>query len=598
MEPQSEFPWVGSLCSRFRGYLLGLFKIRRLGVAALPTLPFVTSSVSATLEHEGKGHTDSVTNLRTIRAPQRFVISLDSSDHSGANIAEAKVDSFTRPFIPLMTVATTDTSIVDPATTVKEKFVESSIFGGGSSSGGGADHTVSSFSDLTGSGFIVGGIHDGRTCREMVDEFAPPKFSTSIRGMEHDQLFMEFNVGAARQMSFSAEVRMHAKYNIIERRRLNSVMKEKNSLLKARDEEIKNLKAWLLVKEAKAAEAIRLRAEASKFKIVEQSLRDEVKVHELETSFVGLQEKVTAYENFIDQLKKFQDEKMQEVNEKFDKLCADFVEMGLHLEEKFYPHLLTTIFGRRWLLTHGVELAIAKCLNSTEYLSALGAAISKVIEKGIHEGLSTGITHGTEGRQLTDVAAYNPSAEADYLTALQRLQSVTFSLLAELRANKDASVETIMNLLRLEDTLAERLCLIESQPHVNQLMVPIHHSPDQRFVGAFALSLSLDVSSARVRKIKENIANHISALRDVFVPLSEPLSAIALGGTKGTFGTALDITTALSTTFTFASTIIPISVDDYEATNTKDQAVADENVVVEDNNPFPNVDDVELITSR
>ncbi|GKF25530.1 hypothetical protein Tco_0081424, partial [Tanacetum coccineum] len=72
----------------------------------------------------------------------------------------------------------------------------------------------------------------------------------------------------------------------------------------------------------------------------------------------------------------------------------------------------------------------------------------------------------------------NPSAEADYLTALQSLQSVNFSLLAELRANKDASVETIMNLLRLEDSLAERLCLIESQPHVNQLMVPIHHSPD------------------------------------------------------------------------------------------------------------------------
>ncbi|GKF98676.1 hypothetical protein Tco_0297459 [Tanacetum coccineum] len=98
---------------------------------------------------------------------------------------------------------------------------------------------------------------------------------------------------------------------------------------------------------------------------------------------------------------------MQEVNKKFDKLCADFVEMALHLEEKFYPHLLTTISGRRWLLTHGVELAIAKCLNSTEYLSALGAAIGKAVEKGMQKGLYAGITHGAEGRQLTDVAAYN-----------------------------------------------------------------------------------------------------------------------------------------------------------------------------------------------
>ncbi|GKA67611.1 hypothetical protein Tco_0767528 [Tanacetum coccineum] len=125
----------------------------------IPTLPFVTSSVSATPEREDEVYTDSATglNLRTIGAPPRFVISSDSSHHSGANIAEAEVDSFARPSVPLMTVATTVTSTVDPATTVKEKFVGPSVFGG-DSSGGGADHTVGGFSDLTGSDFILGGI--------------------------------------------------------------------------------------------------------------------------------------------------------------------------------------------------------------------------------------------------------------------------------------------------------------------------------------------------------------------------------------------------------------------------------------------------------
>ncbi|GJX37174.1 hypothetical protein Tco_0250477 [Tanacetum coccineum] len=141
--------------------------------------------------------------------------------------------------------------------------------------------------------------------------------------------------------------------------------------------------------------------------------------------------------------------------------------MTLHLEEKFYPHLLTTISGCRCLLTHGMELVIAKCLNSTEYLSTLGAAIGKAVEKGMQEGMSAGITYSAEGRKLTDVAAYNPSAEADYLSALQRLQSVNFSLIAELKANKNASIDTIINLIRLEDTLDERLGLTESQPHVN-----------------------------------------------------------------------------------------------------------------------------------
>ncbi|GJV73176.1 hypothetical protein Tco_1493171 [Tanacetum coccineum] len=534
-------------------------------------------------EREDGGQTDFMAgaNLRTITAPPRFVIYSDSSHHSGANIAKAEVDYFARRSAPLMTMTTTVTSTVDPTTIAKEKLVESFIFGGGSSSG--AEHTVGGFSGLTGSDFIVGGIRtivspetdiqkvyipqwsvtngscldDARTCREMVDEFAPPKFFASIRRMGHDELFTKFNVGAARQMSFSVEVRMRAEFNIREKRRLSAVVEEKNSLLKARDEEVASLKAQLLVKEAEATKAVRLRSEVqtlmdlreqevadldamvASVKVHNDNLSDQV--HTLEVSSAGLQEKVTAYENFID---------------------TDLVELALHLEEKFYPHLLTTISGCRWLLTYGLEFAVAKCLNSTEYLSAFGAGIGKAIEKGMQEGLSAGITHGAVGRVLIDVAAYNPSAEADYLSALQRLQSVNFSLIAELKSNKDANVDTIMNLLRLEDSLAERL----------------------------------DVSSSRVHRVKGNVANHRSALRDVFVPLSEPLSATALMGTE------VDTPITLSTTLASASIITPISIEDYEVTGTDGQEAMNESIpnnATDGNvNPFPNVDDVELNVSQ
>ncbi|GKD83879.1 hypothetical protein Tco_1350718, partial [Tanacetum coccineum] len=298
----------------------------------IPTLPFVTSSVSTTPEREGRDYTDSVvgTNLQTVGPPQSLSVSL-------------------------MLVATTVTSTVDPTTTVKEKFVESSVFGSDSSSAGGVDHTVGGFSDLTGSDLIVSGIRtvvisdidlqkvyvpqwsvtngshldDGRVYQEMVDEFAPPKFFVSIYGMEHDQLFMEFNVGLlAKCLSV-----------------------------------LKNLKAQLLLKKAEAAEAIHLRAEASKFETVEKSLQDEVKnlkehnvilekekselgvkvadlaasvkvreqevadldvvvnsVHELEASSAILREKVTMYENYTEQLEKFQDKQIKVMNDKFDKL--------------------------------------------------------------------------------------------------------------------------------------------------------------------------------------------------------------------------------------------------------------------------------------
>ncbi|GKG58552.1 hypothetical protein Tco_0594322, partial [Tanacetum coccineum] len=43
-------------------------------------------------EREGGDNTDSVTgaNLRTVGASQRFVISSDSSHHSGVNVADAR----------------------------------------------------------------------------------------------------------------------------------------------------------------------------------------------------------------------------------------------------------------------------------------------------------------------------------------------------------------------------------------------------------------------------------------------------------------------------------------------------------------------------
>nr|GEV90557.1 RING/U-box superfamily protein [Tanacetum cinerariifolium] len=203
------------------------------------------------------------------------------------------------------------------------------------------------------------------------------------------------------------------------------------------------------------------------------------------------------------------------------------------------------------------------------------------------------ITHGVEGRKLANVALYNPSAKADYVSALQRLQNVSFFLIAKLKSNKDASVDTIINLLRLDDALTERLGLTESQPYANQLMVPIHHYPDQRVIGASALSFSLDVFHSRVRKIRENIAIHVSALRGVFVPLF----AAALEGTEGTFGYAHDTTTTLSVTFVSAGTILPISTDDYEVAHADGQegaSVDGETAAVENINFFSNFSNAEL----
>nr|GEV47831.1 hypothetical protein [Tanacetum cinerariifolium] len=368
----------GKSQSSIQCLLAGAVQNVKVSGGITPTLPLVSSFFPTTPEREGGDHTELLAgaNLRAIRYPQ---------------------------------IATTTTPIAEPATIAKEKLVSFSVFGANSPSAG--SHPIpDGFSDCTGSNFLIGGIRtvfdpdsnlqkvyvpqwnmtngscfdDGGVCRKMVDE-------------------------AARHMSLSAEVHIRVKYNIRERRSLNSIIEEKDALLKVKDEEIESLKAQLVLKEAEAAEAIRLCIENSGLdlkvadlialvKVREQEVADldavVTSVHKLETSSAGLQEQVTPYENYL--------------------------------------------------------------------------TIGKAVKKGMQDGLSARITHGAEGRVLTDVAAYNPSTEANYLNALQRLQSVNFSLITELKCNKDASIDTIIdtiiNLLCLEDSLAEKFGLTESHP--------------------------------------------------------------------------------------------------------------------------------------
>nr|GEX45421.1 hypothetical protein [Tanacetum cinerariifolium] len=121
------------------------------------------------------------------------------------------------------------------------------------------------------------------------------------------------------------------------------------------------------------------------------------------------------YENCMKELEKFQDDRIKIVEDKFDKLYTDFVEMALHLEEHFYSYLLTTISGRMWLLTHCMEHSIAKCLNSPKYLSALGTSIGKAIEKGMQDGLAVGITHGKEDKVVIGATALSLALDASSL---------------------------------------------------------------------------------------------------------------------------------------------------------------------------------------
>ncbi|GJU02221.1 hypothetical protein Tco_1112559 [Tanacetum coccineum] len=228
---------------------------------------------------EGGDRTDSVTgpSLRTIGPFARFVVLFDSSHHSCDNSADLEVDSLVRSAAPVMTEATI---VATPADVRKDKSVPHPSIFCSSSSSEKTDRTLSLFTRRSGSGFDAGSIraeeamgtgleetyvpewivtkgfelNDGRLCTNMIDHFTPPAFFKTVRGMEHEQLFTEFNVSAVRNLSLSSEVRMRAEYNISEKRKWRSLAEEKYILLEAKDKEIEDLKSRLLKAKEESAE--------------------------------------------------------------------------------------------------------------------------------------------------------------------------------------------------------------------------------------------------------------------------------------------------------------------------------------------------------
>ncbi|GKA80515.1 hypothetical protein Tco_0787207 [Tanacetum coccineum] len=354
------------------------------------------------------------------------------------------------------------------------------------------------------------------------------------------------------QTCLSAEVRIRLEHVLRGKKRLDGRCSMQEKLLKEKDVEIADLKARLSLKEAEAAEATCLRGQvadveaagaawaceleslkeqnvalesaavakdveiaklsqdlsqlqlscddlsikASTFECDKDKLIDQVSA--LEATCSRLREEVSGYQLFKEQIEEMQDTQVKSLSDRVTGMDSDLMALALHMDEEFYPCYLTTLARRRWILSRGVRLVIMKCLQSFEYMITLGRAIGCAIEKGMQDGLVAGIDHGKAGRVLTDVSAYNPSAKANYLAAINDLRSV-----------EGFATKTLKGLL-------------------------LQPSPEQLMGDATACCLSLT---------------------DAMVPLVEPLSVRSLTGEVSTSGVPT-VTTALSTTFSQANTIL------------------------------------------
>ncbi|GKA64020.1 hypothetical protein Tco_0763626 [Tanacetum coccineum] len=532
-----------------------------VGVAAITTVHFVTSSVTP--------NSISGTGLWIRHPAERFVISLDSSHDLNANAIDDEVTSVIRSSMPPPSILTAAV-----ATTITAGVTSAPVHG---SDVAGPSQPVGT--ELSAGSFYVSQDMDPETLWQvyipkwnvindfvlddlniflgMIDHLAPPRFFSQLRGMDYEQLLAKFSVGTARQ---------------------------------ERDVEIASLKAQLSLKEAEAAEAIRLSGQVAMVEAVEAARASElndlkernaalerqvvalesavvskdvelassnaqvakvtqdlsslqlsydelsIKAASLEfkkdklvdqTTCSGLRDEVMGYKLFKEQVEAMQDEQVKALGDRVAAIDSDLMEMALHMDEEFYPRYLTTIVGRRWIFSCGLKLVIMKCLQSPEYLATLGGVIGRAIDTGMQDGLAAGIDHGKARRGLVNVVAYNSFAEADYVVAINALRAMDFTLLAQLESRKDASMADIMDLLCLEGPAAETPEASQLQPSPEQLMI-----------------IRGDDAACRL------------SLKDAMVPLIEPLSVKSLTGEASTSGVpAIAMTTGLSTTFIQADII-------------------------------------------
>ncbi|GJW28543.1 hypothetical protein Tco_0045418 [Tanacetum coccineum] len=335
-------------------------------------------------------------------------------------------------------------------------------------------------------------LDDAFSCRTLVDRVAPPAFFSDLRTMGYDQLFTEFNVGAARQICLGSEVRSRTEHELELKEKLRAKYVARGKLLEERDLEILELKSKLAEKETEAAEAVRLRDQVSSLSGEKSALTAEVsalnvtiaqKDHDISlldshaTSLAsGLEDAKVActeagdkiisltserdrlisevsslhagFQDFKKKMEVQQEEQAQELYNRVAELEAHVMDVSGRLEGEFYPTYLTTLAGRRWLLAHGVQLALLKCLKSSEYQGILGHALGRAVDFGMQAGLEAGHEHGSAERSLSVVDAYNPEAA---------------------KSKKDAGMDEVLDCFLLDGPAADLPEAVHLQPCLEQL---------------------------------------------------------------------------------------------------------------------------------
>nr|GEY57506.1 hypothetical protein [Tanacetum cinerariifolium] len=171
----------------------------------------------------------------------------------------------------------------------------------------------------------------------------------------------------------------------------------------------------------------------------------QVRNHQLSQQVSTLQAQVTGEERIkaaFEEFKKYEDDR---VSSRCAKMDARLGALSIDFDEELYPHMLTVIVDRRWVIGHGLRLAIMKCAESRELRQVFANVVSAGIAKGMSEGLKHGVEHEKAKVDLAAIEAYDPEADTKYVAALHALKDLKYPLVDQLEKLKDAFIDVIIS---------------------------------------------------------------------------------------------------------------------------------------------------------
>nr|GEW65060.1 protein nuclear fusion defective 4-like [Tanacetum cinerariifolium] len=207
-------------------------------------------------------------------------------------------------------------------------------------------------------------------CQDLVDHVAPSGYFSELRHMRNENFLGQYNVNLARQVALGSQLRLRFEQEAKLLRKSVAHVARRDKRIEARELEIKNLEALLETE----AEMKRVAEDKSVGLIKEledmraRFLDLQVSHEHLSQQVASLKEQVSGEEKLkavCEEFKQYEDERVErrcaELDARLDALSIDF-------DEKLYPHMLTAIAGRKWVVGHGLRLAMMKSLQSLKDL--------------------------------------------------------------------------------------------------------------------------------------------------------------------------------------------------------------------------------------